>query len=123
DGVVWNTVAPRLGFTYDLTGNATSVIKGSYAIYFDQRSAGQLSKALNPTGSARIDLGWSDLNGDSVVQVNEINQSLIRSVTGFDPANPARRVSANTVDAEVTAARTNEVVVGLGKELAGGFGC
>ena len=38
-GVVWNTVAPRVGLTYDLTGNATNVIKGSYAIYFDQRSA------------------------------------------------------------------------------------
>ena len=121
-GVVWNTVAPRLGLTYDLTGDATNVIKGSYAVYFDQRSAGQLSKALNPAGSARIDLGWSDLNGDNVVQVNEINQSLIRSVTGFDPANPARLVSANTVDSEVTAPRTNEIVVGFGKEMAGGFG-
>jgi carboxypeptidase family protein/TonB-dependent receptor-like protein len=121
-GVVWNTVAPRLGLTYDLTGDARNVIKGSYAVYFDQRSAGQLSKALNPTGSARIDLGWSDLNGDGVVQVNEINQSLIRSVTGFDPANPAGLVSANTVDPAVTAPRTNEIVVGFGKEMAGGFG-
>jgi len=121
-GVVWNTVAPRLGLTYDLTGDARNVIKGSYAIYFDQRSAGQLSKALNPTGSARIDLGWSDLNGDSVVQVNEINQSLIRSVTGFDPANPAGLVSANRVDPNVTAPRTNEIVVGFGKEMAGDFG-
>src|SRR6202158_380625 len=121
-GVVWNTVAPRLGLTYDLTGDARNVIKGSYAVYFDQRSAGQLSKALNPTGSARIDLGWSDLNGDGVVQVNEINQSLIRSVTGFDPANPAGLVSANAVDPAVTAPRTNEIVVGFGKEMAGGFG-
>lgn len=121
-GVVWNTFAPRLGLTYDLTGDARNVIKGSYAIYFDQRSAGQLSKALNPAGSARIDLGWSDLNGDGVVQVNEINQNLIRSVTGFDPANPARLVSANTVDPNVTAPRTNEIVVGFGKEMAGGFG-
>ncbi len=102
-GVVWNTFAPRLGLTYDLTGDARNVIKGSYAIYFDQRSAGQLSKALNPVGAARIDLGWTDLNGDRVVQVNEINQNLIRSVTGFDPANPARLVSTNTVDPGVTA--------------------
>ncbi len=88
-GAIWNTVAPRVGLTYDLTGNATNVIKGSYAMYFDQRFGGQLSKALNPAGSARIDLGWTDLNGDQTVQTNEINQSLIRSVTGFDPANPA----------------------------------
>ena len=121
-GVVWNTVAPRVGLTYDLTGDAKNVIKGSYAVYFEQRSAGQLSKALNPVGSARIDLGWSDLNGDQIIQPNEINQSLIRSVTGFDPANPALLVSANTVDRGVTAPRASEVVVGFGKEMTGGFG-
>ena len=98
------------------------MIKGSYAVYFDQRSAGQLSKALNPAGSARIDLGWSDLNGDQTVQVNEINQSLIRSVTGFDPANPALLVSTNRVDPNVKAPRTNEIVIGFGKEMPGDFG-
>ena len=121
-GVVWNTVAPRLGVTYDLTGNATNVIKGSYALYFDQRSAGQTSKPLNPAGSARIDLGWTDVNRDTVVQVNEINQSVIRSVTGFDPANPAALVSANTVDQNVGAPRTSEIVIGFGKEMPGDFG-
>jgi hypothetical protein len=121
-GVVWNTVAPRVGVTYDLTGDARNVIKGSYALYFEQRSAGQLSKALNPVGSARIDLGWTDLNGDKVVQANEINQSLIRSVTGFDPASPASLVSTNTVDPGITAPRTNEIVVGFGKEMAGDVG-
>jgi hypothetical protein len=121
-GVVWNTVAPRVGVTYDLTGDARNVIKGSYALYFEQRSAGQLSKALNPVGSARIDLGWTDLNGDKVVQANEINQGLIRSVTGFDPASPASLVSTNTVDPGITAPRTNEIVVGFGKEMAGDVG-
>ena len=41
-GVVWNTVAPRLGLTYDLTGDARNVIKASYAVYFDQRAAGRV---------------------------------------------------------------------------------
>jgi carboxypeptidase family protein/TonB-dependent receptor-like protein len=121
-GVTWNTVAPRVGLTYDLTGNARNVIKGSYAVYYEQRSAGQLSKALNPVGSARIDLGWTDLNRDQTVQPNEINQSLIRSVTGFDPANPASLVSPNSVDPNVSAPRTNEVVIGFGKEMAGDVG-
>ena len=121
-GAVWNTVAPRVGLTYDLTGNATNVIKGSYAVYFDQRFGGQLSKSLNPAGSARIDLGWTDLNRDQTVQPNEINQGLIRSVTGFDPANPARLVSSNSVDPDVKAPRTHEVVIGFGKEMAGDFG-
>ena len=121
-GVVWNTIAPRVGLTYDLTGNATNVIKGSYALYFDQRWGGQLSKALNPAGSARIDLGWTDLNRDQAVQPGEINQSLIRSVTGFDPANPGLLVSTNSVDPSVKAPRTQEVVIGFGREMRGDFG-
>ena len=56
------------------------------------------------------------------MQPNEINQSLIRSVTGFDPANPALLVSTNSVDPNVKAPRTHEVVVGFGKEMAGDFG-
>lgn len=121
-GVIWNNVAPRLGVTYDLTGDATNVIKGSYATYFEQRFGGQLSKSLNPAGSARIDLGWTDLNGDQTVQPNEINQNLIRSVTGFDPAAPGRLVSTNQVDPDVKAPRAHEIVVGFGKEMPGGFG-
>ena len=121
-GAVWTTVAPRLGVTYDLTGDARNVIKGSYAVYFDQRSAGHLAKALNPTGSARIDLGWSDLNGDRVVQANEVDTSLIRSVVGFDPANPSALVTSNVVDPNVRAPRTQEVIVGFEKEMAGGIG-
>lgn len=121
-GAVWNTFAPRVGLTYDLTGNATNVIKGSYAIYFDQRFGGQLSKALNPAGSARIDLGWTDLNGDQTIQTTEIDQNLIRAVTGFDPANPGLLVSTNQVDPGVRAPRTQEVVLGFGKEMPGDFG-
>jgi hypothetical protein len=119
---VWNNVAPRVGITYDLTGDATNVIKGSFATYFEQRFGGQLSKSLNPAGSARIDLGWTDINGDKTVQTNEINQGLIRSVTGFDPANPAQLVSSNSVDPNVKAPRAHELVIGFGKEMPGDFG-
>jgi hypothetical protein len=121
-GAVWNTVAPRLGFTYDLTGNARDVIKASYAVYFNQRSVGELSKALNPTGSATIDLGWTDLNNDKTVQANEVNPGLIRSFSGFDPGNPGALVSSNIVDPNVTAPRTQEFIVGFEKEMAGGIG-
>jgi len=121
-GVAWNTIAPRLGFTYDLTGNAKNVVKASYAIYFNQRSAGQLAKALNPTGSATIDLGWTDLNGDKIVQANEVDMNLIRSVSGFDPANPSALVTNNVVDPGVTAPRTQETIIGFEKEMARGIG-
>jgi hypothetical protein len=121
-GVVWNTIAPRLGVTYDLTGDARNVIKASYALYFNQRSAGELSKALNPTGSARIDLGWRDLNGDKTVQANEVDPTNIITFTGFNPGDPAALTTANLVDPNVVAPKTQEVIVGFEKEMAAGIG-
>ncbi|MDA1097149.1 MAG: carboxypeptidase regulatory-like domain-containing protein, partial [Chloroflexi bacterium] len=121
-GVVWNTVAPRLGVTYDLTGDAKNVVKASYGIYFDQRSAGQLSKALNPTGSAYIDLGWTDLNRDKTVQAGEVDTNLIRNFRGFNPANPGALVSSNIVDPNTSAPRTKEFILGYEKEMEGGVG-
>ena len=32
----WTEFQPRLGFTFDLTGNARSVIRGGYGIFYDQ---------------------------------------------------------------------------------------
>jgi hypothetical protein len=43
-------------------------------------------------------------------------------VTGFDPANPGLLVSTNSVDPNVKAPRTYEVVIGFGKEMPGDFG-
>ena len=43
-------------------------------------------------------------------------------MTGFDPANPGLLVSTNSVDPGVSAPRTQEVVLGFGKEMPGDFG-
>ena len=32
--ITWNVTAPRLGFTYDLTGNGKTVVKANYALYW-----------------------------------------------------------------------------------------
>ncbi len=120
---MWNTVAPRIGVTYDLTGQAKNVLKASYAIYYDQGSPGFLSSILSPASNASVDLGWTDVNGDKSVQPGELNLGVIRSVTGFDPANPSLNLAvSNRVDPDVTAPRTDEVVLGFGKEMRGEVG-
>ena len=42
-GVVWNDISPRLGMTYDITGNGKSVARASYAMYY-----GQMAPASSP---------------------------------------------------------------------------
>jgi hypothetical protein len=121
-GVVFNNLAPRLGMTYDLTGNGRNVLKASFAQYYDQLSPGQISGALNPIGSvvATIQFPWTDLNGDKLVQASEVNTSKTLSFGGgYNPANPAQTTSPNQVDPHLKNSRADEVVIGFNKELSG----
>ena len=117
---VWSNVAPRLGVTWDLLGDGRSVVKGSYAQYYDQRSPGQISGTLNTIGANTIELPWQDLNGDRFVQASEVDSSRILAFSaGFDPNNPGLQVSPNSVDPNIRNSRADEAVVGFSKELPG----
>ncbi|MBM3779706.1 MAG: TonB-dependent receptor [Acidimicrobiia bacterium] len=126
--VIWNTFAPRLGVTFDLTGSGKNVLKASYGLYFDQRDVAEISGVTNPIALANsvsnltaafIELPWNDSNGDKFVQANEINQNVIRSFGGgYNPDDPGRTVSPNLIDPGVSAPRTDEFSFGFSKELA-----
>jgi hypothetical protein len=119
-GVVFDNVAPRLGVTYDVTGNGRNVLKASFAQYYDQLSPGQISGTLNPIGAATIQFPWTDLNGDKIVQANEVNTSKTLSFGGgYNPANPAQTTSPNQIDPNLKNSRADEVVVGFNKEVSG----
>lgn len=120
---VWNNVAPRLGVTYDLRSDGKTVLKASYATYYDQRSPGQLSGALNTIGANTVEFPWQDLNGDKKVQANEVNSGTILSFSsGYDPLNPGLQASPNQVDPTLKNSRADEIVVGLTKELPANLG-
>ena len=59
--------APRLAATYDLFGTGRTVLKGSYALFFDQ---GELITNLggNQAGEVELRAPWNDANGDTFVQ-------------------------------------------------------
>ncbi len=58
--LTWNTWAPRLGFTYDISGTGKTVVKGHYGRYY-QNIADQFS-AANPAGLARVQYQFLDQN-------------------------------------------------------------
>ena len=41
-GVAWNDFSPRLGLTYDLTGNGKTIVSGSWSIYYGQMGPGEV---------------------------------------------------------------------------------
>jgi hypothetical protein len=122
-GIIWNNIAPRLGITYDVTGNGKNVLKGSYAQYYGQRAPAELSTVRSVSAGATVDLPWVDLNGDKFVQANEVDPGRILAFGGaYNPANPTQTTSPNSVDPDLKNERTDEIVAGFSKELAAGFG-
>jgi hypothetical protein len=74
DVKTFRNVVPRLGVAYDLTGDATTVLKGSYSVYMGNEATG-LAETVNPLffdSSNRC--AWSDTNGDLYAQANELSR-------------------------------------------------
>jgi hypothetical protein len=61
---VWNTFAPRLGATVDLTGSGKSVFKAYYGRYYG--NPGTPSQAVNPGGNSFVGYKFLDPNGNGL---------------------------------------------------------
>jgi len=129
-GVTWNTFAPRVGAAYDLFGTDKTVLKVSYAQYYDMRTAGELAGTYDtvglPNGNGApslsyIQFPWTDLNGDGIVQMNEVGTTYRTFANNYNPANPAGTTSPNAVDPNIKDPRTDEITAGVSQELAPGF--
>lgn len=123
--VVWNDVSPRLGLTYDIAGTGKTVAKGSFAIYYGQRSPNQAVSPLNPVTAASVRFPWTDLNGDLVVQRNELTlgrSNVLFSSGNYNPDNPSALTTTGSVDPDVKNDRTREFIIGVQHELARNLG-
>lgn len=113
----WNDVSPRIGFTYALDEAKKTVLRGSFARY-----AGQLSNGgatwNNPVASSYLEYDWRDLNGDEIVQLPEVDFSVLRGSSNINPADPTALSSPKVIDPDFHSNKDNEIVVGLDRELA-----
>ena len=120
-GVEFFDISPRLGITRDLKGDGRTVLKTNLARYWGLGIDG--AGTISPTGQTRLRYPWTDLNGDRVIQRNELNFSrLLFNETNYNPANPASVVSAATVDPNLENDITDEFTFGVEHELAKNFG-
>jgi hypothetical protein len=117
-GVVWSDVSPRVGLTYDFTGDGRTVMSASYAAYYGQLAPGQLSSVLAATGAVQVRYPWNDLNGDTFVTANELDlTTILNRSAAYDPANPGNFRTAGTVDPNLKADRTRELIVGFDRQV------
>jgi len=119
DKYAWNTLSPRLGITYDLSGDGRTIARASFNRYGSQQNAGQYG-SIDPVGVYReADADWFDLNGNNLVDDGEIGD-VFWSSGGWDPDSPT--APSQNVIGDQGSPWTNEFVVGLERELNRDFG-
>jgi hypothetical protein len=122
-GVAFNDWSPRVGLTYDLTGDGRTIIKANYARYYGQVGNGGVASTVNPVGSTTLRYPWTDLNNNGSADTGEIALSAnpISASTNWSAAEPARTVSANSVDPNLKNDTTDELIAGVDREVGKGF--
>jgi len=122
-GVAFNNFSPRLGLTYDVTGDTKTLVRGNYARYYGQVGNGTIAGTINPVGTTTLRYPWVDANHDGVAQPGEIALSAnpISASTNWSAANPGNNVSVNSVASNLKNDTTDEIIVGLDREIGAGF--
>jgi outer membrane receptor protein involved in Fe transport len=104
----WNVPAPRLGVSYNVTGDGRTVVKGSWGLYWANPGTG----SSNPNGSWQKRHVWNDANGDLLWQPGEEGR-LISSAGG---------VATTSLDPEQKDDYTYDMSLWLERELITNLG-
>ena len=141
----WKVFSPRLGLTWDVTGDGKTIAKLSLAQYGDFMGVGEAGSWMPGGASGWLDFWWMD-NGDGVMTLNELYWATLataqpyrvfddagnfiadwNAVSGvfwgnYDPFNPTSlRDPYRKVDADAGSSRTSEAMVTLEREVLPDF--
>jgi hypothetical protein len=118
----WNTFSPRVGLSYAFDEGRKTVARASYARYYEQLGYGAAG-FVNPLNAyGYLAYGWHDLNGDRMVQPNEVDLSDYQYNYAIDPTNPAAvTASVNKIDKNIKPKYDDEFIVGVDHEVVAGF--
>jgi carboxypeptidase family protein/TonB-dependent receptor-like protein len=117
----WNNISPRIGLTYALGANRSTLLRAAYNRYTNQFTSGQITPT-SPGAYAWEYYYFSDLNHDLVAQRNEIDfASGLIAHTGLDPANPTNFTAFTRWASGIKAPHTDELILGGEKEILTDF--
>ena len=109
-GFDWETLSPRVGFTYALGAERKTLLRASYARFAEQLSSNNLTR-LNPVSNNTAEVFFVDANGNDQYDVGE--QTQIRRANNFDLNNPGALVTSNTTDPNLDPAITDELIASV----------
>ncbi|MFW6140317.1 MAG: TonB-dependent receptor [Acidobacteriota bacterium] len=108
--VVWNVLSPRLGMTFDLFGDDTTILKASFARYSQQTGYYPAEYAVE-TGYFDVDYRWYDDNGDGIPQTDEFGYVTYHNVG-----------QTVDIDQDLKSPYTNEVTLGVERRITNDLG-
>jgi hypothetical protein len=110
----WNSISPRLGFTYSLGADKKTLLRGAYNRYVDQ--LGSTVSSFSPLQYySYFIIQGRDANGDRVPQRGELNR--VRGWYYVDPADPTSPTGTTRADYNLKPTHTDEIVFGFDREL------
>lgn len=115
DVLTWNTLAPRFGVAYDLTGDAKTVLKGTAGIYYYNPGV-DFSVNFNRGGTTNTTYRWRDLNGNRDYDAGEVNLA----TNGPDFISQAGP-STLQLNPDLKSPKTFEYSVSMEREVATNF--
>jgi hypothetical protein len=107
----WNQVAPRIGLTFDLTGDGKTVLKGNYGFFWHNPGVGVASSGNPNTAGKSATYTWNDVNGDKRWQPGEEITRTSASLEG-----------AVSVDPNIKPAYTHEASAWVERQLTDTMG-
>ena len=78
----WNVAAPRIGLTFDVSGDGRTVVKANYGLYWHNPGVSVASDANPNTPNKSATYTWADTNGDRRWQKGEELQRTAASLEG-----------------------------------------
>jgi hypothetical protein len=84
----WNVAAPRIGLTFDLSGDGKTVLKGNYGLYWHNPGVGIGGNGNPNTAGKQASYAWTDTNGDRHWQPGEEGLQTSASLEGGIGVDP-----------------------------------
>ena len=122
EAIVW-TFSPRFGFTYDLTGDGKTILRGNIARYGSQIGL-WTSMTVSPSTDAGAGYFWTDLDGNDLVSVDELAGYPTGGILwfwGFDPSDPTNFEVLDAIDPNLKNELTDELLLGVEREIVKDF--
>src|ERR1700724_2693108 len=109
-GFTWTDWSPRVGLTYALGKDRSTLLRASYSRFADQLGAGFVS-FLNPLGSNSYYYAWTTNQGDGHVTPGQVVTGTGNGFSGnVDPATGGL-IQPNAISSNFSAPITNEFLV------------